>query len=86
MNDKMNGSMPEILDRCLSRNQSGTATIKECLQEHPEHAQTLATLLGIAVEVHSELAPPEPGEAFVSTAKTRLLNRLLCGAEGNPTS
>ncbi len=84
MNDKMNGSMPEILDRCLSRNQSGTATIKECLQEHPEHAEALATLLGIAVEVHSELAPPEPGKAFVSTAKTRLLNRLRAAQKGTP--
>lgn len=76
MNDKTNGSLPEILDRCLSRNQSGTATIQECLQEHPEHAEALATLLGIAGEVHSEMAPPEPGEAFVSTTQTRLLNRL----------
>ena len=84
MNDKMNGSLPEILDRCLSRNQSGTATIKQCSQEYPEHAEALAALLRIAGEVHSELAPPEPGGAFVSTAQTRLLNRLRAAQEGTP--
>ena len=80
----MNDSLPEILDRCLSQNQSGTATIQECLQEHPEHAEALATLLGIAGEVHSELAPPEPGEAFVSTAQARLLNRLRATQKETP--
>ncbi|MCK4962420.1 MAG: hypothetical protein KAS19_08030, partial [Anaerolineales bacterium] len=84
MNDKMNDSLPEILDRCLSRNQAGKATIQECLQEYPEHAEALATLLGIAGEVHSDLAPPEPVEAFVSTAKTRLLNRLRAAQKGTP--
>ena len=82
--NEMNDSLPEILDRCLSRNQSGTATIQECLQEYPEHAEALATLLGIAGEVHYDLAPPEPGEAFVSTAKTRLLNRLRAAQKGTP--
>ena len=80
----MNDSLPEILDRCLSQNQSGTATIQECLQEHPEHAEALATLLGIAGEVHSELAPPEPGETFVSTAQARLLNRLRAVQKKTP--
>jgi hypothetical protein len=82
--NEMNDSLTEILDRCLSRNQTGTATIQECLQEHPEHAEALATLLGIAGEVHSDLAPPEPGEVFVSTAKIRLLNRLRAAQKGTP--
>ena len=80
----MNDSFPEILDRCLSLNQSGKATIKECLQEHPEHTESLATLLGIAGEVHTELAPPEPREDFVSTAQTRLLNRIRSTQKRTP--
>ena len=60
------------------------ATINQCLQEHPEHAEALAALLGIAGEVHSELAPPEPREAFISTAQVRLLNRLRAVQKGTP--
>ena len=84
MNDMMNGSLLEILDECLSRNQSGTATVKQCLQEYPEHAEVLGTLLGIAGEVHSQLTPPKPEEAFVSTAQARLLNQLRATQKETP--
>jgi hypothetical protein len=75
--------MINILDRCLSRIQSGQISLEDCLKEYPELKEDLMPLLEVANQFHSSLSPPSPGETFTSTTVTRLLNRLR-STQGSP--
>jgi hypothetical protein len=66
----------EILDSSLTLIQSGKATVVDCMQTYPEHANFLEPLLLTANQVHSDLAPDGPTEAYISTTKIRILNQL----------
>lgn len=76
MKSKMNRSEGEILDNGLTRSQSDEANAEDFLQEYPEHAGTLGVLLGLAEEIHDNLATSGPDDVFVSTSQARLLNLL----------
>lgn len=72
----MNRTGVEILDRGLTRVQSGEANAEDYLQEYPEHLETLGVLLELAEELHTDFPPSGPDDAFVSASKARLLNLL----------
>ncbi len=74
----------DVLAQCLNDVQSGTATVQECLERHPDYARQLRPLLLTAVAVGSAPAV-EPSPAFRGTAKTRLLNLIAARhAPGTP--
>jgi hypothetical protein len=79
---KMNRTGVEILDRGLTRIQSGEAKADDYLQEYPEHLETLGILMELAEELHVDLAPSGPDDAFASASKARLLNLLRAKGKG----
>jgi hypothetical protein len=82
MRDKRKRLWLEVLDECLSRIQSGEATVELCQQEFPEYAEDLALMLSVADEVQKHLAPPEPSEVFKSTSGSRVVNRWRAMQKG----
>ena len=69
--DKMD---PEFLDRCLRRIQTGQATLEDCLIENPLQAEALEPLLRAAAEIHAQLSPAGPSQAFLAHSPKRVMN------------
>jgi hypothetical protein len=69
-------SLAVVLDRCLARLQSGTATVEDCLRDHPELAVQLAPLLQTAQRAGHLLAASGPTAEYRKQSQARLLNQL----------
>lgn len=76
MMDRAATDFSDILDDCLTRIQSGKASVESCLREFPQHADALAIDLKLASQVQATLAPNGPTKSFATNSKIRLLNRL----------
>jgi hypothetical protein len=74
-NNHVMNTLDEILAECLTDIESGEASLEQCLELYPEHAQDLRPLLQTAQSVRQ--APTvEPSAAFQSVAPTRLANLM----------
>ncbi|NIM93579.1 MAG: hypothetical protein GTO18_07695 [Anaerolineales bacterium] len=73
---KVENDLAKILDECLSRLQSGEASLADCVREYPEYAETLTPLLEHAITIHASMAPSSPSASYVSTTKLRILNQM----------
>ncbi|MDD5190459.1 MAG: DUF5667 domain-containing protein [Dehalococcoidales bacterium] len=60
-----------VLDECLEALISGTATVEQCLQKHPEFADELAPLLKTAASVNTAV-DLKPSPAFKARARYQL--------------
>lgn len=72
----------EILDTCLTLIPSGKASIDDCLQTYPEHADFLEPLLQTALQAHSHLSPDGPDDAYVTSTKIRIMNQIQALNQG----
>lgn len=70
----MDNTNPEVLDRCLRGIQTGRLTLEECLTENPADAKALEPLLRVAAETHTQLAPADPSQAFLTHSPKRVMN------------
>ncbi len=66
----------ELLDLCLDRIQSQEGSLQDCLQEFPEQAPVLASLLRTAALARQSLAPAGLSEAFAGSSRIRIEARI----------
>ncbi|MBI2854325.1 MAG: hypothetical protein HYX87_05315 [Chloroflexi bacterium] len=70
----------DILAQCLVDIRAGKSTLEECLQQHPEYAEELKSLLQLAVGLQST-RPARPSEEFKRRARARLVETMRAARE-----
>ena len=71
-------SLSEALDRSLALLKAEQATIEECLERYPEHADNLRPLLALALDV-SRLPTPRASAASFAAGERQMLAALAEG-------
>ena len=73
----MNKNLDQLVDHCLGDIQNGRHTLEACLEQHPDHATDLGSLLRLSAYSHATIAPSGPSAAYVEAARARIINQLI---------